>query len=72
MRGNFWNYGARCWQDDGQPLVRAKTRSFRKFSRKMDRRLAKLVERWAHAAAPSAIRPRRTLLVPVKPKPKPK
>lgn len=36
--------------------VRVATRSYREFSRWMDRELAKLVARWAHTAAPNAAR----------------
>jgi hypothetical protein len=34
----------------------------------MDRQLTQLVERWAHAAAPNAVRPRRPLVLESKPK----
>ncbi len=32
-------------------------RRLKRFSRWMDRKLCKLVDRWAHTAAPSALRP---------------
>lgn len=70
MRGTPLNYPPRRWAYGGGPLVRLKTRSFRRFNKSMDRQLAQLVERWAHAAAPNAVRPRRPLLLESKAKPK--
>ena len=70
MRGAPWEFGAQRWAAAGDLLGQVEARSLRKFSRRMDRRLAKLVERWAYAAAPSAIRPPRKQFA--KPKPKPK
>ena len=40
-------------QDD---LVDFESQAYRRFSRRMDRQLAKLVGRWAHLAAPNALR----------------
>jgi hypothetical protein len=37
-------------------LVDFESRAFRRFSRRMDRQLAELVDRWAHLAAPNAFR----------------
>ena len=68
MKGTPWHFRPDDWADGGDLLVQVDTRSFRKFSRQMDRRLTKLVEEWAHAAAPNALRPRRRHA----PKPKPK
>jgi hypothetical protein len=37
-------------------LVDFESRAYRRFSRRIDRQLAKLVNRWAHLAAPNALR----------------
>ena len=50
----------------GHSDVPLKGRSYRKFRRWLDRRLERLVTRWAHAAAPDALRQTRMR----KPKPK--
>ncbi len=43
--------------DYGQSdLVDFESRAYRRFSRRIDRQLAKLVDRWAHLAAPNALR----------------
>jgi len=42
--------------EDAQGPVRVSESSFEKFERDLDRRLAGLVARWAHAAAPQAAR----------------
>jgi len=70
MRGSPLNTRPDRWDATGDPLVQVKARSFLQFSQWMDGRLAELVERWAHTAAPNAMRPRRRL--PAKPKPKAK
>lgn len=68
MRGIPLNYPPRRWGYGGGPLVKLRTREFRRFNKEMDRQLAQLVERWAHAAAPNAVRPRRPMLAESKPK----
>ena len=40
----------------GNPAPKVAIRTYREFVRWMDRELAKLVERWANAAAPNAWR----------------
>jgi hypothetical protein len=45
------------YEDCDTPLG-VKPRSFYKFSRSIDRQLAKLVLKWAHWAAPNALRGR--------------
>jgi hypothetical protein len=37
-------------------LVDFESRAYRRFSRHLDRQLARLVDRWAHLAAPNALR----------------
>lgn len=50
--------GSRPWNEDGWfgALVAVDSGSFRKFDRRMDRQLARLVRRWAPLAAPCALR----------------
>ena len=69
MRGDAWNYRPRRWHESRDLLVQVRPNSFRRFSRRMDRQLVELVERWAHAAAPCALR-RRPQTTQEKPKPK--
>jgi len=58
-------------EEPGGALVERRSKNFRKFDRKMDRQLAKLVERWAHTAAPCAMRGAGLRITPTsKPKPK--
>lgn len=68
MRNDDSHYDHHQWDDydPGDVPVQVEYHSFRQFSRSMDRQLARLVERWAHAAAPNAMR--RPVAKCVKPK----
>jgi len=58
MKSEKFNHCLDDW-DAHDPIevpVRVPARSYREFSRWMDRELAKLVARWAHTAAPNASR----------------
>ena len=58
MRNDDSNYDHRQWEDydAGDLPVQVEYGSFQQFSRRIDRQLVELVERWAHTAAPNAMR----------------
>ena len=43
-------------ESGGLPTMLFAEKPYRKFSRRMDRKLAKLVAQWEHLAAPNALR----------------
>lgn len=63
--GNGPSFGAAYGRD--KPL-KIRRRSYRRFSRWMDKKLAELVERWEHTAAPNAQLAQRSRFRKVKPK----
>jgi hypothetical protein len=57
QRTHYMPVGRNFWDE---PL-RIHLKRFKRFDRQMDRELRRLVDRWAHTAAPCALRGRRSL-----------